>query len=244
MSQVNPYAVNGGVVPAAFAEESERAGFIRRTYTHLTGAVLALIALEAVLFAVVPGETMRSLVGTMTGGFGWLFVLGAFMAVSWMARSWATSGQSTSVQYAGLGLYVVAQAVILLPMLYYCIKVMHEPQLPIMAAMITALVFAGLTAFVFVTGSDFSGWGKFLALGGMIAFAAIGAGLLMGFSLGIWFSAAMVALASGYILYDTSNILHHYDTRQHVAASLALFASVVLLFWYVLRIMMMFASED
>ena len=166
------------------------------------------------------------------------------MGVSWMARAWANSGKSSGIQYAGLGLYVFAQAVILLPMLYICIKVMVEPELPLMAAMITTLVFAGLTAFVFVTGADMSGWGKYLALGGMIAMGAIAAGIICGFSLGLWFSALMVALASAYILYDTSNILHHYDTRQHVAASLALFASVVLLFWYVLRIMMMFASDD
>ena len=71
MSQVNPYSVSGGVVPAAFAEESERAGFIRRTYLHLTGAILALIALETVLFTIVPAQTMHNLVVTMTSGYGW-----------------------------------------------------------------------------------------------------------------------------------------------------------------------------
>jgi FtsH-binding integral membrane protein len=48
----------------------------------------------------------------------------------------------------------------------------------------------------------------------------------------------MILLASGYILYDTSNVLHHYRTDQYVAASLALFAAVALLFWYVLRLLM------
>jgi len=244
VSQVNPYAMNSNVVPVAFAEDSERIGFIRRTYLHLTGAVLALIALETVLFSLVPAATMDRMVGAMTGGYGWLLVLAVFMGVSWMARSWAQSGSSPGLQYAGLGLYVVAQAIILLPLLYICIRVLGDEQLPILAAMITVLCFGGLTAFVFVTGTDLSGWGKYLALGGLVAMGAIAAGIVMGFSLGIWFSAAMVALACAYILYDTSNILHHYDTRQHVAASLALFASVVLLFWYVLRIMMMFSSDD
>jgi FtsH-binding integral membrane protein len=59
-----------------------------------------------------------------------------------------------------------------------------------------------------------------------------------GGGLGLWFSVAMVVLAGGFILYDTSNVLHHYRTDQHVAASLALFASVALLFWYVLRILL------
>jgi len=48
----------------------------------------------------------------------------------------------------------------------------------------------------------------------------------------------MVILAAGSILYNTSNIIHHYNTQQYVAASLSLFASVALLFWYLLQIFM------
>jgi FtsH-binding integral membrane protein len=239
----NPYAVSSMDTAAVFAEDSERLGFIRRTYAHLTGAILALIALEVVLFTVVPAATMRGLVATMTGGWGWLVVLGAFMAVSWIARSWATSGQSRGMQYAGLGLYVVAQAVILLPMLWICV-VFIDPKLPVMAAAITGICFLGLTVFVFTTRIDLAGWGKYLAVGGLVAMGVIFAGICFGFSLGLWFSGAMIALSCGYILYDTSNILHHYHTSQYVAASLALFASVVLLFWYVLQFMMSFAGDD
>jgi FtsH-binding integral membrane protein len=62
--------------------------------------------------------------------------------------------------------------------------------------------------------------------------------VLFGFTLGMAFSYCMIALACGYILYDTSNVLHHYRTEQYVAAALALFAAVMLLFWYVLRILL------
>jgi FtsH-binding integral membrane protein len=242
----NPYSVHTQDQPAEFGVtlDAERIGFIRRTYAHLTGAILALIAIEAVLFTVVPAATMEAMVGRMIGGMGWLVVLGIFMGISWMARTWASSDTSTPTQYAGLSLYVIAQAVILLPMLYMCIRVMGEPQLPVMAAAITGISFIGLTAFVFVTGTDLASWGKYLAMAGFVAMGAIVAGIFFGFSFGLGFSALMVALAVGYILYDTSNVIHHYDTRQHVAASLALFSSVVLLFWYVLRILMMFASDD
>ncbi|NND97244.1 MAG: permease [Pirellulaceae bacterium] len=239
MSNMNPYAATA--VPAAFAEESARAAFIRRTYLHVAGAVLALIALETVIFSVIPEQMMINLVGRMSG-MGWLLVLGAYMAVSWMARSWATSSTSRGAQYAGLGLYVVAEAVILLPLLYLSMRL--DPNLPMMAGIVTVLCFASLTAFVFMTNVDLSSWGKYLALAGFAAIAAIVAGMICGFSLGLFFCAAMVALACGYILYDTSNVIHHYHTDQHVAASLALFASLVLLFYYVLRIAMMFASED
>ena len=62
--------------------------------------------------------------------------------------------------------------------------------------------------------------------------------------LGIWFSVAMVVFACAYILYDTSNVMHHYRPGQHVAASLALFASVTLLLWYVIRILISLSSRD
>ena len=85
---------------------------------------------------------------------------------------------------------------------------------------------------------------SFLFAAGWAAFGLIICSMLFGFNLGMVFSAGMVLLASGWILYDTSNVLHHYRTDQHVAASLALFASVALLFWYILRIVMAFTSRD
>ena len=63
-------------------------------------------------------------------------------------------------------------------------------------------------------------------------------------SLGLWFSAAMVVFAGAAILHQTSNIIHHYRPDQHVAASLGLFASVALLFWYVLQVLMSLAGRD
>ena len=241
MSNVNPYSVTDAGVPAAFADESARAGFIRRTYTHLFGAIVALIGIEAVIFAVVPQAQMMRLIQGISP-WTWLIALGLFMVVGWVARSWASNGGSRGMQYAGLSLYVVAEAVLLFPLLYVAV-VYVDPKIPLMAAVITLVVFGGLTAFVFITGADFSGIGRYLALGGMAAMGAIFAGIVMGFSLGLWFSVAMVVLASGYILYDTSNVMRHYHTDQYVAASLALFASVVLLFWYVLRILMSLSQE-
>lgn len=111
------------------------------------------------------------------------------------------------------------------------------------AAVITLVVFGGLTAIVWTTKADLS----FLGMGlGIASFGVLGliiASMVMGFSLGILFSCAMVVLASLYILYETSNIIHHYRPGQHVAASLALFASVALLFWYVLQILMRFSDD-
>jgi FtsH-binding integral membrane protein len=221
-------------VIAAHAPADARAAFIRRTYGHLAGAILAFVALEGLLLQI-PG--IEQVVLTMSSGFVWLVILGAFMGVSWLANTWARSDTSPAMQYMGLGLYVAVESVIFLPILY--IAKQYFPGAIPTAAVLTLMMFLGLTATVFITRHDFSYLGPILAIGGFLALGLIVVGILfLPNILGVFFCFAMVALASGYILYYTSNVLHHYRTDQHVAAALALFASVALLFWYILRIVM------
>ena len=77
-----------------------------------------------------------------------------------------------------------------------------------------------------------------LMWGGILALVLIVAAAIFGFELGVFFSVAMVAFAGAAILYDTSNVLHHYPENRAVGAALELFASVALLFWYILRLFM------
>ena len=77
-----------------------------------------------------------------------------------------------------------------------------------------------------------------LVLGGILALVTVLGGAIFGFQLGTFFSVAMVGLAGAAILYDTSNVLHPYPEDRYVAASLELFASVALMLWYVLRLLM------
>jgi FtsH-binding integral membrane protein len=245
-SNENPYESNYGSFgdAAAFAVESERATFIRRTYAHVLWAIVAFVLLEVVLFKVLSEETLKSIPGLMMGGFGWLIVLGAFMAVSWVATSWANSGASPTVQYLGLALYVIAEAIIFLPLLVIAQYFVGDKSLIPSAGLITLLMFGGLTAVVYLTKVDFSFLGTYLWVGGFAAMGLIVASIFFGgFSLGILFSTFMIVLASGYIVYHTSNILHHYRTDQYVAAALALFAAVALLFWYVLQILMSLSRD-
>ncbi len=234
----NPYQANEYRYPqfAIQASATSRMAFIRSTYLHLLGAVLAFVFIDATIIGVF-GQQLEPLVKTVLSGYYWLGVLAAFMAVSWIANRWALSDTSREMQYAGLSLYVVAEAIIFVPLLYvaerYCPGAIQS------AGLVTLLVFGGLTAGVFITRTDFSFIGPALSIFGFAAIAFIVASIIFQMPmLGTWFSIAMVVLASGYILYSTSNILHHYRTDQPVAAALALFASVALLFWYVLQIFM------
>jgi hypothetical protein len=216
---------------AAEASADARAAFIRRTYSHLAGAVLAFAILETLLVQMVPADVIQSLFSNRAA---LLIEMVAFMGVAWMANKWALSGATPAMQYAGLGLYVVAEAVIFLPLMF--IAANYAPDVLPKAGIMTLAMFAGLTFTVFFTRQDFSFLRTILSIGGCLAIGFILISMFMGFSVGNWFAFAMVALASGFILYDTSNVLHHYRTDQHVAASLALFASVALLFWYIVQI--------
>lgn len=238
------YSVDGYIgETAAAAPPSARAAFIQRTYLHLAGAVLAFLGIEAALIA---SGVATDLVKTMFAQRGaWiglmlLFVVGGIGA-QYMARSHSAPG----IQYMGLALYVLLEVVIFLPIL----TIASLPQfggnvlLPLQAGVVTLAVFGGLTIAVFASGKDFSFLGTFLWVASFLALGIVIAAAIAGFSLGLVFAGAMVALAAGFIIYDTSNIIHRYGTNEHVAASLALFASVALLFWYILRIFMI-ARDD
>lgn len=227
---------------AAQAASSDRAAFIRRTYAHLAGAILAFIGIETVFLTALSNEQKVHIL-RMMGGYGWLVVMLAFMAASWLAQTWAQSGSSPGMQYLGLGLYVMAEAVIFLPLLIIASAMVDKTIIPT-AGILTLMVFGGLTLSVFVTKKDYSPLRPILSVGGLIALGVIVAGVLFGFHLGLFFSFAMVALMSGYILYYTSQVMLNYRTDQHVAAALALFAAVATLFWYILRIVMELNSRD
>lgn len=220
---------------AAQAPAAARAEFIKKTYLHLAGAVVAFIALEGALLASPLGEVIaRSMLGTR---WGWLLVLGAFMLVGHVAHRWAASAHSVGMQYAGLGLYVVAEAIIFVPLLYVAANFAGPGIIP-QAGLYTLLVFTGLTGTVFFTRRDFSWLRTALTVAGFAAMGLILVSILFGFTLGTLFMAAMVALAAGYVLYSTSNVLHHYPVGSHVAASLALFAAVALMFYYIVQLLM------
>ena len=213
----------------------DRITFIRRAYIHLIAAIVGFIVLSAMLMAMGVGELMLNVLAA-GGKYGWLVVLGAFMLVGMLATRLADNTASNNVQLAGLGIYVLAEALIFSPLLTMAAYI-NSSIIP-SAALSTVLLVAGLTFTVFTTKKDFSFMRSFLNLAGFIALGAIVAGVVFGFSLGVGFSAVMVLLCVGFVLYDTSNIIHHYPTDRPAGAALHLFASIATMFWYVLRIFM------
>lgn len=216
------------------ASNIERAEFYKKTYLHVAFALLAFIGLETLLLNIVPMQVIATM---LSGKMVWLFILGLFWLGSILSNKLSYSEDKT-MQYAGLGLFVLIEALIFMPLLLIAMYTTNSLELISQAAIITLFMFGGLTAVAFLSNKDFSFLRTAIVILGFISLGLILAGMLFGFDLGLWFSVGMVILASASILYKTSQIKYHYGTHQYVGAALSIFASVMLLFWYVLRILM------
>ena len=208
----------------------ERSLFLVRTYAHLLGAIVAFVLLELFYF----GSGLAESIAAPLLSVSWLLVLGGFVVVSFIARGFASAPRSRTAQYGGLALYVVAESIIFVPLLFVADSV--APGAIRSAATLTVLAFIGLTAIVFRTGKDFVFLAGLLRWAGVLALIAIVGAVLFGVGLGTWFSIAMVGVAGAAILYDTSSIIRTYPSERYVAGALELFASIALMFWYVLSI--------
>lgn len=221
--------------PVADLDADTRGAFLIRVYQHLVAAVAAFIVFETLLFATGAAEGIYELVAD-SGGV-WLLVLGAFMVVNWMATAAAHDLENPARQYGGLFGLAAAEALIFAPFLYYVFNVDGGGTVTVAsAAVVTVLGFAGLTVVGLITRRDLSFLRPLVMWAGVMALVVIVAAVLFGLELGVWFSLAMIAMAGAAILYQTQAILRSYPETAHVGAAVQLFASVMLLFWYVLRL--------
>ncbi len=210
-------------------EATSRSQFINRTYTHLLGAILLFAGIE---FAVFQTPLAEKIAIVMLQG-SWMAVLGGFIVVSWIASHVAHRVETKGAQYAALIGFVIAEAIIFIPLFYIAAAI--APEIIEKAVAVTLIAFVGLTAVAMVSGRDFSFLRSFLMWGGLIAIGTIVAGVVVGFNTGTYFSMAMIGLAGASILYDTSKILRDYPEERYIAAALELFSSIALMLWYVMR---------
>ncbi len=209
---------------------SARSELVRKCYLNLAAAFAVFVCLEAFLMSWQPAVDLAY---KMVGGNNWFIVLLAFMGVSWVANSWAYSRKSLGMQYAGLYLYVVAEAVIFLPLMLIADRIAPDaiPQ----AAILTFALALGISAYAFFSGRDFSFLGGILTILSFVALGLIVCSIFFGLQLGFWFSGAMIVFAAFAVLYQTSMIINRFAPDQHVAAALGLFAAIALMFWYILQ---------
>lgn len=218
--------------PVATQAPAVRTQFMTRVYVHLVAAVAAFVALETWLFTSGLAERFTLFVASTS----WLLILGGFVLVSWLASTVAVRVESPAAQYGAFAALVGAEALIFTPMLW--IAAVQGPEGVVSrAAMISIVAFVGLSGIAITSSTDFSFLRVLLRWGGVVAILLIVGAVVFGASLGTWFSVAMIAFAGAAVLYDTQTILRHYPADREVAAAMSLFASLALLFWYVLRLL-------
>jgi FtsH-binding integral membrane protein len=222
---------------------AERSLFMRRVYGHLAMALLAFTALEAFLLSV-PGLREGSLALLGQSRFSWLIVMLAFMGITTFANRMASTSANRSTQYFGLALYVVAEALIFLPLFAIVLRSEFGNGIVLKASLITGGLFIGLSTVALTTEKDLSFMQRFLKVGLWVALGIIVASILFGFSLGLFFMSAMVLLLAGTILYQTQQIYREWPGEMYVAASLHLFAAFVTMLWYIIQILMRMSSRD
>lgn len=216
--------------PVVGIASERRAQFVTRTYQHLLAAIVGFTAIEVAIFKSGLALPMaKAMLST-----SWLLVLGGFMVAGWLFTGMAARAKTIGTQYVALAGYVVAEAIIFVPLLV--LAEISAPGAIQSAALVTLLGFSLLTGIAMMSGKDFTFLGAFLRWLGVGAILLIVAGVVFGFELGTFFSVAMVVFAGATILYSTSKVLRTYPEDRYVSAALELFASVALMFWYVLRL--------
>jgi len=221
------------MAPVSALATEDRASFIWKCYAHVVGAILALVAIETYLFS--SGAALPIAQSMIQSP---MIVLIGFVALSWGAGHVAHRLESTMAQYAAFGAFVVLWAIMFVPLLAMAMALDPSGSMIESAAITTVVGCVGLVATVMITRKDFSFLRGVMVWGFFIAIGLIAASWAFGWNLGTWFSVGMIGFAGVAILYDTSNIMHHYPQDKYVAASMALFASIAMMFFYILRLFM------
>ena len=210
-----------GVTPAASVTTTDRLVFIKKVYSLLamsmgTAAVGAYLGSGPLLLLVAPNMMLF-----------FILQIGLIFFASFAARK-------PGLNMIALFSFTTISGLTLGPLLYQV-----GPSIAAEAFGLTAVTFAGLSMYVVYSKKDFSFMSGFLmtglivlVVGGLLNMFFIQSGMMH-----FVMSGASVLLFSGFILYDTSNILRYYGTDEHVSATLALYLDVLNLFIALLSIL-------
>lgn len=224
MSQ-NPYAV---ARPSDSVLATNK--LIRSTYMLLSMTLLFCAAMAAV-----------SVVIRASYGISMVCSIAALVLIWFVIPRYRNSTAALPLTFLFTGLLGFGLG----PMLnYYLTSFSNGSELILTAAGGTGLIFLGLSGYVMTTRKDFSFMGGFLFVGLIVAIVGLIVAMIFsvpGLYLGI--SVMMILLMSGFILFDTSRIIHGGETN-YVMATISLFLDILILFQYLLSLLGAFAGDD
>lgn len=228
-NQSNPFDYSSAPVPVAQASGEVRLEFLRKTYSLFLAGIICSMLVGALTLRT-PALLMAAY-GVLTNP---LIALVLIVGGSFGARA---VSRIEGVNYAALFGFTGLLGWIITPLLY--MYEARQPGIVTQAAIMTSLTFGALTAYVFVSKKDFNFLGGMLfvgiiglVLGGLVNlffFHSLGASYFMA-----WFT---LLLFSGFVLYDTSNIMNRTDSRGYCSAALELYLDFFNMFLAILRIL-------
>ncbi|MDH5479334.1 MAG: Bax inhibitor-1/YccA family protein [Nitrosomonas sp.] len=108
----------------------------------------------------------------------------------------------------------------------------------------TGVIFMGLSAYVLTTRKDFSFLGGFLMVGFLLVLLAAVANIFLAIpAMSLMISAVVIMIMSGFILYDTSRIIHGGETN-YVMATIGLYLTIFNIFISLLQILGIMGGDD
>ena len=211
---------------AAQASVAERMTFVRKVYALFFAATLFAIGGVAI------GLSFEPLL-LFAFNHPWLM----FFAMIGGVFGAEAVRHVPGVNLAALFGFTTLTGVVISPLMYYV--ALTNPASIWQAGLLTVGIFGGLTLYVFVSRKDFSFMRGMLFTGLIVlVVAGFANALIVGSSaLGFAVAAAVLLLFSGYVLYDTSNIIRRYPTNEYVAAALSLYLDAFNIFLALIRLL-------
>jgi FtsH-binding integral membrane protein len=215
-----------GVETAAQASVEERMGFVRKVYALFFAATLFAIGGVGLALTVEPLQRFAF-------EHPWIMF---FIMIGGVFAAQAVR-HVRGLNLVALFGFTALTGVIISPLIGFVLA--HNPASLWQAGLLTVGIFGGLTAYVFVSKRDFSFMRGMLTTGLIVVFLAVVLNLFIVGSSALSFgiSCAALLLFSGFVLYDTSNIIRRYPTNEYVAGALSLYLDAFNIFLALLRIL-------
>ncbi|MGK0288795.1 MAG: modulator of FtsH protease [bacterium] len=213
----------------AEAPVEERMAFLKKVYGLL--AISLMTAASAAWIS----STNEAFMALLRTPVYWGFVILEFVAIFF--AMWARKKKN-------LGMIALFSVTILSGITITPIVARSSAGTVVDAFTLTALIFVSLSAYAIYSKKDFSFMGGMLGVGLIIVIVAGILNIFFRSPIGsLMISGASAFLFSGFILYDTSNIMREYPTDEYVMATLSLYLNILNLFLALLRILG-FLSDD
>ncbi|HEV3470184.1 MAG TPA: Bax inhibitor-1/YccA family protein [Pyrinomonadaceae bacterium] len=217
----------GGLRPVTAAEVSvsERMAFVRKVYA---------LFFAATLFAVGGAGLGLSSPTLLRFAFEHPFIM-LFLMIGGVFGAQAVR-HVRGVNVVALFAFTTLTGVVISPLLYVLGRT--NPGSILAAGALTVAIFGGLTAYVFVSKRDFSFLRGMVTVGLIVVVAAALINMfVVSSAFGFAIAAASLLLFSGFVLYDTSNIIRHYPVNEYIAGALSLYLDAFNIFLALLRLL-------